>query len=538
MVIFGLLARQGFADNRFYAGDLIFGAIVAVYILASAFSIKYAAKQRSSDKFGSVMYVAFHALTALFIFFVAGFLSAFLAIWILMMLGSELRFGPKGLIASFAALCATAIGFIYLYPWVASGEKLEVIQGAIVVGAIAFVVSRIRAVTEREQARLTKIREQEIYQRERLMALVNSMGDAVVSTDEAGIIKVYNSTFLNLLDTNLDLTGRSLSTVLNLQDNKTHHFDLMQEAISRHTVFSRSDLAHQFSDGDVIKLYINVAPIQPGYRSRGERGFIFILRDITKEKSLEEERDEFVSVVSHELRTPVTIAEGNLSNIKLMFAKGADQQTILAAVENSHEQIVYLAKLVNDLATLARAERGTAGGLEPIDVPNMLNEIYTEYLPQAQAKKLALNLDIAPKVSQVTTNKLYMQEILQNLVTNALKYTREGSIIIRATQTKEFTAISIADTGIGISKADQKRVFEKFYRSEDYRTRESSGTGLGLYVCKKLAEKVGLRIEFESRLNHGSTFTLIIPVTSQPQPANLAPAASPTPDNTHSAPSS
>ena len=71
--------------------------------------------------------------------------------------------------------------------------------------------------------------------------------------------------------------------------------------------------------------------------------------------------------------------------------------------------------------------------------------------------------------------------------------------------------IEVSDTGIGISKSDQKHIFEKFYRSEDYRTRESSGTGLGLYVCQKLAEKIGLDISFESRLNHGSTFTVLVP---------------------------
>ncbi len=539
MIIFGLLARQGYADSRFYSGDVEFVAIVTVYLIASILTIRYTAERRSPGLLDIAMFVAFHVLTALFIFFVGGFLSTFLVIWILLIIGSEIRFDGRGLLASLAALCATAGVFLIIYPDLVYSEKLEILQSTLAIGVIAFIISRIRSITERERARLAKMRQQEIYQRERLMALVNSMGDAVIATDESGIIKVYNSTFLNLLDTNLDLTGRSINTVLKLQDSKDRHFDLIKEAAARHTVFSRSDLAHQFSDGDIVRLYVNVAPIQPGYRSGGERGFIFILRDITKEKSLEDERDEFVSVVSHELRTPVTIAEGNLSNIKLMFEHNVDPKAIIAAVDNSHEQIVYLAKLVNDLSTLARAERGTAGGIEPIDVPTMLNEIFAEYQPQAEAKKLSLNLDLAPKLGQVYSNKLYMQEIIQNLVTNSLKYTKEGSIIIRGTQTKDFVAVSIADTGIGISKADQKRIFEKFYRSEDYRTRESTGTGLGLYVCKKLAEKVGLKIEFESRLNHGSTFTLIIPLTDPPKEATShPPVATPTPDNIHSAPSS
>lgn len=109
------------------------------------------------------------------------------------------------------------------------------------------------------------------------------------------------------------------------------------------------------------------------------------------------------------------------------------------------------------------------------------------------------------------TSKLYLEEILQNFITNSLKYTHEGGITIATSEDAEGLRIKVIDTGIGISKFDQKRIFQKFYRSEDYRTRETSGTGLGLYVCKKLAEKLHVQIVFESRLNNGSTFSMVIP---------------------------
>ena len=109
------------------------------------------------------------------------------------------------------------------------------------------------------------------------------------------------------------------------------------------------------------------------------------------------------------------------------------------------------------------------------------------------------------------TSKLYLEEVLHNFMTNALKYTRQGTITVSAVKNEDGLHISVADTGIGMSKFDQRHIFEKFYRSEDYRTRETSGTGLGLYVCKKLAEKLRVGLTFESRLNHGSTFSIIIP---------------------------
>ncbi|HVI68948.1 MAG TPA: ATP-binding protein, partial [Magnetospirillaceae bacterium] len=108
------------------------------------------------------------------------------------------------------------------------------------------------------------------------------------------------------------------------------------------------------------------------------------------------------------------------------------------------------------------------------------------------------------------TSKLYLEEILHNLITNSLKYTREGTITVSATKKAGNLQISVTDTGIGMSKFDQRHIFQKFYRSEDYRTRETNGTGLGLYVCKKLADKLHVGLTFESRLNHGTTFTITI----------------------------
>jgi signal transduction histidine kinase len=107
-------------------------------------------------------------------------------------------------------------------------------------------------------------------------------------------------------------------------------------------------------------------------------------------------------------------------------------------------------------------------------------------------------------------SRLYLKELLQNFVTNAIKYTKTGEIIVSAQQVGDTIEFKVKDTGIGISKSDQAHIYEKFYRSEDYRTRETGGTGLGLYVATKLAKKLGVRIEMTSRLNHGSSFGFTI----------------------------
>ena len=122
---------------------------------------------------------------------------------------------------------------------------------------------------------------------------------------------------------------------------------------------------------------------------------------------------------------------------------------------------------------------------------------------------------MSTKVGIITASRLYVEELLQNFITNAIKYTQSGSVTIIVKQTKGKVRFSVKDTGIGISRGDQVKVFAKFYRSEDYRIRETNGTGLGLYVSAKLAHKIGTQIELTSRLNHGSTFSFELPATDK-----------------------
>lgn len=509
MVPFGLLARSSLVDNRFYNSDLVFILIVFAYSLTSIIYFYVVRLTPTPKTYASFLFI-FHALTLLFVLFVSGFLSAYLSVWIVLMISAEMYFGSRGFLLSFMSLCLAGLLSVIIHPEMPTGEQFETIQGAIVVGAIGYVISRIRNVTDHERVALAKTREQESFERERLLALVNSMGDAVVTTNEQGAIKVYNAATLGLLDTNEGLTGKSLDDLLKLRDKTGKQVSLLDQAREKHIVFSRTDLAHAFSDGEIMKLYINVAPIKPGYQARGEHGFIIVMRDITKEKSLEEERDEFISVVSHELRTPVAIAEGNLSNLRLLQEHHAKKEVFVKAIDDAHDQVMYLAKMINDLSTLSRAERGIADAPEEIDVADMVQTLYKEYHPQAEAKGLQFNLDLAPRLPKLLASRLYLEEIMQNLVTNAIKYTKEGSVTVRAHGAQKGIRLEVKDTGIGISKSDQKHMFEKFFRSEDYRTRETSGTGLGLYVVHKLAEKLKVQVTFVSRLNHGSTFSFVI----------------------------
>lgn len=368
----------------------------------------------------------------------------------------------------------------------------------------------------RDHARATKLRLKQNDQREALLTIINGTTQAIFTVSSNGSIRIYNAALLSLIDTNQSLSGQKVDDVITLQDEKGEPvslYELMRET----THFERDDLRLKFADGDEIRLHLSVNKIQTAFSSRHQndgQGYVCIARDVTKQKSLEEERDEFISVVSHELRTPVTIAEGTISNVQYFLEHGADPKKLSSSLKEAHEQVVMLANMINDLGTLSRADRGVGDQAEEIDVKELLETIYKKYQTAASKKGLTLNLDLSTKLGAVTTSHLYLEEMLQNFVTNSIKYTIKGSVTLGAKKVPGGVEFSVKDTGIGISKADIKHIFEKFYRSEDYRTRETAGTGLGLYVVAKLAHKLSTKIVVNSRLNHGSDFHFVISNTA------------------------
>ena len=352
----------------------------------------------------------------------------------------------------------------------------------------------------------------EQLEHERLNSLINSMADAVIATDRQARVKLYNASTLNIFDVNNISEGTRLGDLCQPIDKDNQPFDI--EKLVRDTTVPQTnrDLRLKYQDGSEINLYISIAPVKLGYGSTGETGYVLLLRDITREKSLEEERDEFISVVSHELRTPIAIAEGNIGNAEMIFDKGGDSEAIKKALKEAHSQVLFLSDMINDLATLSRAERGKLQvELEDIDPKALADELVDNYRPQAEAKGLEFKLVLDSQLSLLRSSKLYVREILQNFITNAIKYTEKGSVTLQVLSSPVGVYFAVEDTGIGISKGDRERVYDKFFRSEDYRTRQANGTGLGLYVTMKLARLIHAEISLESELNKGSVFKVFFP---------------------------
>lgn len=388
------------------------------------------------------------------------------------------------------------------------------LASAAAVGLIILITNAIWKVANSSLADSEENRQQASFEQQRLTALINNMVDGVLAVDEHMRIRQYNAAALDILDVNETLTGKPLTDYLKPLGQTEQKFDLISYLRHLKRAEIRTDLKLKYNDESIINLYLAAAPVHLGYGRHGG-GFTLILRDITREKSLEEERDEFISVVSHELRTPIAIAEGNISNAQFVLqnAKSANRAELVEkSMEEAHHQVLFLAGLINDLSTLSRAERGKLEvEVGSINTTSLLEELLDNYKPDATAKGLSLRIKHSLKLPNLSSSELYVREILQNFITNAIKYTEKGSITLSAAARPDGVEFAVTDTGIGLSKSDKVKVFDKFFRSEDFRTRKNSGTGLGLYVTMKLARLLNADINIESQLNHGSTFSIFFP---------------------------
>jgi signal transduction histidine kinase len=350
------------------------------------------------------------------------------------------------------------------------------------------------------------------FEHERLLSLINSMIDAVVAVDEHARVDIYNGAALNILDVNSTIQGKSLGQFCNLVDGNNQPVDIVELITSTKTAYISRDFLLQYVDGSKANVYLSIAPVHLGYGKSGQGGYVIVLRDISREKSLEEERDEFISVVSHELRTPITIAEGDISNAQLIARKSGVNKDVDKALDEAHQQTIFLADMINDLSTLSRAERGVLT-VEPesINIHDLVTELARQYTPEAEAKGLKIFAEPSQSLEMLMSGKLYVKEILQNFITNAVKYTEKGHVTIGARPADKGVLVWVEDTGIGISKPDQEKIYDKFFRAENYETRKTNGTGLGLYVTMKLARLLNAGITTKSTLGKGSKFSIYFP---------------------------
>jgi len=226
--------------------------------------------------------------------------------------------------------------------------------------------------------------------------------------------------------------------------------------------------------------------------------------DMTQIKRLERVRSDFVANVSHELRTPLTNIRA-MSEI-LSESDPEEKELFQRYLGSSIREVDRLTRIVEDLLTLSLAERGKLTS-EICDLTAIVDATAAQLEPKANSKGLQFRKSIQSGI-EVNGNPSQLAQIVFNLVDNAINYTREGSVQVHLEVVDGSAKLTIQDTGIGVPSEDQPRVFERFYRVDKSRSKETGGTGLGLSIVKHLVEIHGGHIELKSALNQGSTFTI------------------------------
>jgi signal transduction histidine kinase/HAMP domain-containing protein len=243
-------------------------------------------------------------------------------------------------------------------------------------------------------------------------------------------------------------------------------------------------------------------------------GAVLALFDLTELRQLEMVRRDFVANVSHELRTPLTVIGGFAETLADDNPPESTRRQFASTIR-AHTQ--RMQRIVDDLLDLSRLESGRwSADLTTVDVRAVAHDIFSATNASAAEKGIALETDIADDAGQIVVDRTALRQILGNLVENAVRHTDRGSVTVFAQRKPTGILIGVRDTGTGISREHVSRIFERFYRADDGRSRGAGGTGLGLAIVKHLVEAHGGHVLASSQPASGTTITAFIPQPVDP----------------------
>jgi len=343
-----------------------------------------------------------------------------------------------------------------------------------------------------------------------LQTILRGMTEGVLVVDGRARILMVNNALRQLLALSSDVSDRMPVEIIRNAE--------LEEAIRKAIRVGESiSLELDINKSGEKTIEVSVVSIHPSRTrmeedSEGIRGAVAVFHDITRLKQLEKIRQDFVANVSHELRTPLTTIKGYAETL-LDGALKEDQAFQFVQVIQRHTD--RLTKIVEDLLMLSKIEtKEFQLKMEMIFLPNLIDDIIDFVRKPAEKKKISLSRHDIPSSLAVRADRSYLEQILINLLDNAIKYTPEGGRVIVSAGEKDSKDVqfSIEDNGIGIPKEDLSRIFERFYRVDKGRSKELGGTGLGLSIVKHLVQAHGGRVWVESQLGKGSTFYFTLPI--------------------------
>ena len=341
-----------------------------------------------------------------------------------------------------------------------------------------------------------------------LQTVLKGMAEGVLVVDERSRIIMINEAIRKLFSFSTEVVDKTpLEVIRNSELERA-----IQEAI-RDGKNSSFELPLPSPLGKIFE--VNVVGIHPSSQENheigtGMRGAVAVFHDISRLKELERIRQDFVANVSHELRTPLTTIKGYAETL---LDGALKEEVAFKFVQVIKRQSDRLTKIVEDLLTLSKIEsKEFQLKIETFPFLELAEDVLRYIHEATEKKKISISLEI-PTPLIVKADRHYLEQILINLIDNAIKYGREGGKVTLSTIQKDQKEIevSVRDNGIGIPRDDLPRIFERFYRVDKGRSQELGGTGLGLSIVKHLVQAHGGRVWAESQLGEGSTFYFTLP---------------------------
>ncbi|CAN5738451.1 hypothetical protein BH20VER1_BH20VER1_06300 [soil metagenome] len=424
---------------------------------------------------------------------------------------------PLGLAAA-AVLLALLAWFVWRR-WVQPWRQVEDLLGAIAESnpPHRFLMSgNLRASSIGLNAEKIATRLQELEKRAEqgefsVQAVFGAMLDGLAVVDVRRRVRMANTAFARIFGPASDPTGTPLLEVIS------------HASVDRLVAAAIADCAPrqesiQISRGPSEGREFEVTAVPLSGSSSGAQGAAVLFHDVTQMRLVEEMRRDFVANVSHELRTPLSIFRGYLET--LLDNPKQPPGELLRILEVMERHSDRLNALVEDVLTLARLESPDAElELEEIDVREFLETVAGDWRPRFDAKELRAELHLPPDLPLLCADERRLQEVIYNLLDNALKYSRPGGrVTIRAERKDQQVQLSVGDEGVGIREADLPRIFERFYRADKARSPEGvRGTGLGLSIVKHIAQLHGGSVAAESQPGRGTTISVLLPITGPPE---------------------
>lgn len=360
--------------------------------------------------------------------------------------------------------------------------------------------------------------------------ILNGIDDGVILIDEQETIQLINPGASNVSGWKIDeAKGLNFKSVLRFVNDKGEPYTESQDPVMRcfrEADTIRDNTANLLSKSNkAVAVNLTASPLFD--RGKAITGAVIMLSDVSQQRKEEKQRAEFISTASHEMRTPVAAIEGYLA-LALNDKVSTIDHRARGYIEKAHQSTQHLGKLFQDLLTSAKAEDGRLSNHPVVvDIGEMLEELTEDLKFTAEKKGLLMEFTLgdsgktinAAEGSGKSVRPLYyvqadperLREVITNLFDNATKYTESGKITIGLTGDENVVQFFVRDTGHGIPGEDAPHLFEKFYRVDSSATRTIGGTGLGLFICRKIIELYSGRIWVVSELEKGSTFYINLP---------------------------